>query len=136
MFQSLKLHITKTPKVKVPNKELIFGKTFTDHMLVLPFDSKWGTPEIKPYAPLVLDPSSTVFHYGISCFEGMKAYKSKEGKVLLFRPQMNITRFQKSCARIALPSFSEEEFTKMLTKFVQVEQSWIPNEMGYSLYLR
>lgn len=63
----------------------------------------WEAPEIKPYAPLVLEPSALVFHYASECFEGMKAYKDKQGKIRLFRPDMNMARMNRSTARIALP---------------------------------
>lgn len=75
-------------------------------MLTIEYDGDadgWKDPEIRPYAPLQLDPSASVLHYGLECFEGMKAYKDKKGKVRLFRPDMNMNRFYKSSTRLCLP---------------------------------
>ncbi|OZJ03108.1 hypothetical protein BZG36_03375 [Bifiguratus adelaidae] len=126
------------PKTPPANADLVFGKTFTDHMLSIEWDDRngWGTPHIKPYDKLSLDPSSVVFHYAITCFEGMKAYKDKDGKIRLFRPDMNMKRMNKSAARITLPTFDGDEFLALIKKFVKEDAKWIPNERGYSLYLR
>lgn len=101
------MQITRTqkPKPLVPLKDLVFGKTFSDHMLMIPHDTQigWHAPRIQPYAPLELDPSATVFHYGMECFEGMKAYKDRQGQIRLFRPDMNMKRFYRSCERLTLP---------------------------------
>lgn len=73
---------TSNPRTRPPSESLIFGQSFSDHMLVVPWSSQtgWDTPKIQPYAPLTLDPSSVIFHYAPSLFEGMKAYKDKDGK--------------------------------------------------------
>merc|ERR1712144_35592 len=85
-----KLTITKTttPKELLPANELVFGRTFTDHMLSLEWTAStgWLPPRITPYQNLSLDPASCVFHYAFECFEGMKAYKDSAGRVRLFRP--------------------------------------------------
>ena len=83
----------------------MFGRTFTDHMLTIEYDSSkgWGTPKIVPYGKLSLDPSASVLHYGLECFEGMKAYKDKQGNVRMFRPDMNMKRLASSVERLALP---------------------------------
>lgn len=129
---------TTTPKTMPPASQLVFGHTFTDHMLTIPWNSEkgWGKPEIKPYQPLSLDPSSTVFHYAFSLFEGLKAYKSEDGTVRMFRPDMNMARMNKSAARIALPTFDGEELIELIKKLVMLDEKWIPSEKGYSLYLR
>ena len=77
-----------------------------------------------------------VFHYGIECFEGMKAYRDKSGAMRLFRPDMNVNRFYKSCKRLTLPTFEREELLECIKELVRVDQDWIPKERGYSLYLR
>ncbi|ORZ29255.1 aminotransferase [Catenaria anguillulae PL171] len=134
------LHITPTssPKQMSPLKDLVFGREFSDHMLTVAWDAQsgWAAPEIQPYGPLHLDPSCTVFHYGMECFEGMKAYKDAKGNVRLFRPDMNMTRLARSCSRLALPQFNKQELVECIKKFVKTEQRWIPQEKGYSLYLR
>jgi branched-chain amino acid aminotransferase len=98
--------------------------------------SGWEAPQIKPYGKLQLDPSSVVFHYGIECFEGMKAYKDKQGRIRLFRPDMNMNRFLKSCKRLALPSFDRAQLLECIKGLLTVDQRWIPDQHGYSLYLR
>ncbi|KAL2888386.1 Branched-chain-amino-acid aminotransferase, cytosolic [Ceratocystis lukuohia] len=135
-----KLTIEKTTKpsaLKDP-KDLVFGRTFTDHMLVVEWtkEAGWGTPKIQPYQNLSLDPATCVFHYAFECFEGMKAYKDAEGTVRLFRPDKNMERFNKSTARIALPTFDPQTGIELISKFVEVESRFIPEQKGYSLYLR
>lgn len=66
----------------------------------------------------------------------MKAYKDNDGQIRLFRPDMNMARFHKSCKRLTLPSFDKGELLECIKKFVQQEERWIPEERGYSLYLR
>ncbi|KAK2626193.1 hypothetical protein QTJ16_004455 [Diplocarpon rosae] len=135
-----KLSITKTttPKELVPQNELVFGRTFTDHMLSLEWTAStgWLAPRITPYQNLSLDPASCVFHYAFECFEGMKAYKDGKGQVRLFRPQKNMSRMNKSSARIALPTFDHSAMIQLISKFVQIEERFIPSRRGYSLYLR
>ncbi|KAJ3146169.1 branched-chain-amino-acid aminotransferase [Geranomyces michiganensis] len=130
--------LTKSPKSRPPNDKLQFGHTFSDHMLTVEWDAAkgWHAPEIKPYGNLSLDPAAKVFHYGLECFEGMKAYKDAQGKIRLFRPDMNMARLNKSCARLTLPTFDGAELLKCIKEFLRVDQKWIPSEHGYSLYLR
>ncbi|KAI8998075.1 aminotransferase [Gaertneriomyces semiglobifer] len=130
--------LTDKPKPKLPNDKLVFGQTFTDHMLVVEWDSDkgWHSPEIKPYGKISLDPSATVFHYALECFEGMKAYKDASGKIRLFRPNMNMLRLNKSCERVTLPTFDGDELLSCIKEFLKVETDWIPADRGYSLYLR
>ncbi|KAJ3317513.1 branched-chain-amino-acid aminotransferase [Boothiomyces sp. JEL0866] len=135
---ALTVKLTDKPKEMLPNNKLVFGQTFSDHMLTIEFEKEkgWGKPEIKPYQKLQLDPSCTVFHYAVECFEGMKAYKDKQGKIRLFRPDMNMTRFLRSCERLKLPSFDKNELLKCIKEFVKTDARWIPSERGYSLYIR
>jgi branched-chain amino acid aminotransferase len=134
----LEINKTSTPK-KLPALETLkFGHNFTDHMLVIPWNSSqgWGTPEIKPYGPLSLDPSSTVFHYAQCIFEGLKAYRNKKGKVTLFRPDLNMARMNLSAHRLALPTFNGAAFLDLIKELVRLERHWIPQENGHSLYIR
>lgn len=85
---------------------------------------------------LSLDPSSTVFHYAFTLFEGTKAYRAPDGTVRLFRPDKNMERMKRSAARIALPDFDGEALTELIKKLVQIDADWIPEEKGYSMYLR
>ena len=87
-MDALEIELTSEKKPIPPSSKLTFGRTFTDHMLTIPWNSTtgWGAPKIQPYGPLALDPSSTVLHYAPTLFEGMKAYKGKDGVARLFRP--------------------------------------------------
>lgn len=130
---------TNTHKEKPQPETLVFGKTFTDHMLEVEWTEQqgWSKPKIVPYHKLELHPSCSSLHYALQCFEGMKAYKSDDGKdCYLFRPDMNAARLNKSCARLGLPNFNNEEFIKCLASLVELERDWVPEKFGYSLYIR
>ena len=129
---------TTAPKEKLPNEKLVFGQSFTDHMLKIPFNAKngWGAPEIVPYGPLALDPSCCVFHYAFELFEGLKAYKDNKGDIRMFRPDMNMTRMNKSADRICLPTFDSEEVIKLIGELLKLDNRFIPGEKGYSMYIR
>lgn len=135
-----KLVIEKTtsPKPKLPKNELVFGKTFTDHMLEVEWDAEtgWGAPKISPYHNLSLDPSTIVFHYAFELFEGMKAYRDRDGKIRTFRGDKNMARMNKSAERIALPQFDGEELQKLIDQLLILDQDFVPEGKGYSLYLR
>ncbi|KAL9072240.1 MAG: hypothetical protein Q9161_003713 [Pseudevernia consocians] len=135
---ALSITRTATPKQILPPEELIFGRTFTDHMLSIEWTASqgWLAPRIIPYQNLSLDPATCVFHYAFECFEGMKAYKNSEGQVRLFRPEKNMARLNKSSARIALPTFTGKAFIELISKFAAMEARFIPAARGYSLYLR
>ncbi|TPX52878.1 branched-chain-amino-acid transaminase [Synchytrium endobioticum] len=136
--KNLRITATKQPYRIPANNTLVFGRIFSDHMLTVDWNSStgWSPPTIQPYGPLVLDPSCMVFHYGVECFEGMKAYKDAKGKIRLFRPDMNMDRLYKSMDRLCLPTFDKREFLECIKKLLLVDQKWIPNERGYSLYIR
>ncbi|QBM86478.1 branched-chain amino acid aminotransferase [Metschnikowia aff. pulcherrima] len=135
-----KLLITKTttPKEKLPNDQLVFGKTFSDHMLEIEWTAEngWAAPTITPYHTLNFDPSTIVFHYGFEAFEGMKAYRDKNNQIRIFRPNKNMDRLNASADRICLPTFDGEQFIKLIEEFVKVDQDFVPQGEGYSLYLR
>jgi branched-chain amino acid aminotransferase len=98
------IEIQRVEKSKIDSVDfnnLPFGSVFSDHMLTCDFkDGAWQTPTVQPYSPIVLDPSAKIFHYGQSIFEGMKAYKDSEGKIMLFRPLENCKRLNKSAERL------------------------------------
>jgi branched-chain amino acid aminotransferase len=120
---------TTTPKTTLPHNELVFGRNFTDHMLLLEWTAAdgWLDPRITPYQNLSLDPATCVLHYAFEAFEGMKAYKDRQGNVRLFRPDKNMARLNKSAARIALPRFDGEAFIELLKKFVKLDERFIPS---------
>ncbi|KAJ7139876.1 branched-chain amino acid aminotransferase II [Mycena epipterygia] len=139
-IQPGRLEITRNdnPATPPPSQTLVFGHTFTDHMLTIPWDavSGWGTPQIKPYGPLQIEPSSTVLHYAQTLFEGMKAYRDEDGKVTLFRPDMNMKRMNNSARRIALPTFNGDALLDLIKQLIRIDKHWIPKEPGHSLYVR
>ncbi|KAI0374357.1 branched-chain amino acid aminotransferase II [Pilatotrama ljubarskyi] len=134
------LEITRTqqPKRPPPPSSLVFGHTFTDHMLTVPWRilEGWGKPKIQPYGPLSVEPSATVFHYAHCLFEGLKAYRDPNGKVTLFRPDMNMKRMNTSAERIAMPTFNGEAMVELMKQLVRLDKHWIPDQPGYSLYIR
>ena len=89
----------------MPKEELKFGKTFSDHMLEMDWTVQdgWAAPRIGPYGPFAIDPSASVLHYGLECFEGMKAYMDKDGNTRMFRPDMNMARLNRSMGRFGFP---------------------------------
>lgn len=142
-FSYENLQIEKAEKLKPhpEEKSLTFASVFTDHMLTCEWDinNGWDVPKIVPFQNISLPPSATVFHYALECFEGMKAYSGigrSNGETLLFRPEMNMERFNRSCKRIALPTINVQEAVKCIAKLVDLDKSWIPKRKGFSMYLR
>ncbi|KAK9324915.1 aminotransferase, partial [Lipomyces orientalis] len=135
---NISIEKTAMPKEKLQPTKLVFGHTFTDHMVQIPWNDNdgWLTPKILPYQNLSLDPATCVFHYAFECFEGMKAYKDSNGKIRLFRPHKNMDRMSKTAARICLPTFDHDELIKVIAELVKLDSDWIPSGRGYSLYLR
>jgi branched-chain amino acid aminotransferase len=125
-------------KVCPAKEDLTFGRTFSDHMLVIDWNKHtgWATPVISEFTNFSMSPASLSLHYGIQCFEGMKAYKDKHGNVRLFRPDKNMTRFADSMERLALPPLDKEGFLECLKQLVLADSHWIPDQDGYSLYIR
>lgn len=133
----IKITKTQTPKEK-QTENLGFGKVFTDHMFVMDFErgKGWFNARIIPFQNLDLHPAATVFHYGAEIFEGLKAYRTADGSVQLFRPIENVRRMNNSAERIGLPQIPEEDMLSAILEFVKVEQDWVPHGEGESLYLR
>lgn len=126
-----------------PKKEdLVFGTTFSDHMLMIECDIKngWGSPRIVPYQQLKLSPASACLHYGLQCFEGMKAYRSlkDEDSIHLFRPDKNLERLNNSMRRLQMPGtdFDQDELINLIGELINVDKEWIPYGEGFSLYVR
>src|SRR5574344_1468432 len=111
MSMNISIKLTGQPKTKPDENKLSFGKQFTDHMFLMNYDSEkgWHNPRIEPYGPLSIDPSTNVLHYGQGVFEGLKAYRTKENKVLLFRPDENAKRLKSSCERLCIPPIDQDD---------------------------
>ena len=138
MSQQITIQKTQNPKPKPDQSNLGFGQYFSDHMYILDYDRKkgWHDARIVPYGPLPMDTSTMVFHYGQAIFEGLKAYKSKEGKVYLFRPDMNMKRVNLSNERMSIPQIDEAFAVEALKTLVHIDSDWIPTQPGTSLYVR
>ena len=136
----MEIKITKVEKrgVMPPENELGFGRVFSDHMLVMDYDAGigWHDARIVPFGRISLHPASTVLHYGAEIFEGLKAYRTAEGEIRLFRPTENIKRLNTSAERMCLPALDEDMALELLTTFVELEKDWVPKSFGSSLYLR
>lgn len=115
-----------------------FGTYFTDHMVTVRWraDKGWHDAAVEPYAPLQLDPATSVLHYGQAIFEGLKAYRQADGSIASFRPDQNAIRFRRSAARLAIPELPEEIFLQSLRELIAVDGHWVPEEAEESLYLR
>lgn len=130
---------TKTPKpIPGPENPLTFGTIFTDHMFVMNYETGkgWHDARIVPYGTISLEPSAMVFHYGQEMFEGLKAYKAEDGRTLLFRPDKNIERANRSNRRLCIPEIPEEDFLQAIKAVVKMDEAWIPTKPGTSLYIR
>ena len=127
-----------TLKEKPDSSTLVFGKAMTDHMLIIDYDEGqgWHDARIIPYGPLQIDPAAKVLHYGEEIFEGLKAYRTADGSIQLFRIRDNIDRMNKSADRLCMPQIPEELAVSAIKKLVETEQDWVPREKDTSLYIR
>ncbi len=134
----IKIEKTTTPKQKPDWKNLGFGHIFTDHMFIMDYDEGmgWHDARVVPYAPLQLDPSALVFHYAQECFEGLKAYRTADGSVQLFRPDKNAERMQSTHERLCIPEIPVADFVDAVKTLVSVDKDWVPYEPDTSLYIR
>lgn len=138
--ETLNVKVTQTTHSHIDQVDwdnLPFGKIFSDHMLVMDYkDGEWQQPEIVPFGNLSLHPATSAIHYGQSIFEGMKANRSENGDILIFRPDMNALRFRESCERMCMPVVPDDMFVELVRKTVEVDANWVPDREGYSLYVR
>ena len=134
----IKVTKTTTPKAKPDENNLGFGTHYTDHMFRMEYTEGqgWHSPRIEPYQPISLDPAAMVFHYAQESFEGMKAYRTAEGQVQLFRPEKNAERLQSTHERLCIPTIPVEDFVQAVKALVDVDRDWVPSAPGTSLYLR
>lgn len=117
-FNDIIINQSKNPKAQTPYSELVFGHTFSDHMLEVDWskDEGWKTPVISEYKNFSMSPACVALHYALQCFEGMKAYKDKEGRVRLFRPEMNMARMNASMQRLSMPPLDEKGYLECIKK--------------------
>ena len=135
----IKIELAKTLKEKPADEtKLGFGHIFTDHMFIMNYDTGegWHDARIVPYQNLSLSPASMCLHYGQEIFEGLKAYRTAEGKIQLFRPDENFKRMNVSNERMVIPKINEKDALEALTKLLEIEKDWVPHTEGAALYIR
>ena len=138
-MQEITIERTQHPKQKPTDQtRLGFGNYYTDHMFLMNYDEGkgWHDPRIGPYGPIELDPAAMCLHYGQEVFEGLKAYRTEDGRILLFRPDRNMARLNSSNERLCIPAIDEAFAVEAIKKLVSVDQDWIPTAEGTSLYIR
>jgi len=132
--------VTRTahPKTRPADDSLSFGTVFTDHIFVMDYEEGkgWHDPRIIPYEAFSLDPASSVLHYAQAVFDGLKAFRGKDGEVRLFRPRKHAERLNKSCERLCIPELDVELVLESFRRLVDVDRDWVPSKAGTSLYLR
>ncbi len=140
MTETINIEIEEVAQSKLSSvdfKNLPFGRIFSDHMFVAEYrDGEWVSQKIVPYGPLSYTPAMMSLHYGQAIFEGMKANKTAEGDITIFRPLENWNRFNKSAVRMCMPEVPEEIFMGGLTELLRIDKAWVPTEPGSSMYLR
>ena len=132
--------VTKVERSKLhdlPVENIPFGRYFTDHMLEADYENgEWKNVEIKPYQPLLLDPSVAALHYGQIIFEGIKAYRLQNNQLAMFRPLENFKRFNISAERMQMPAVPEDIFMEGMRQLVELDKNWIPAKEDHALYIR
>ncbi len=125
-------------RAKPHPEEMGFGVFYSDHMFLMDWHEGrgWHDARIEPYRPLTLDPAAMVLHYAQAAFEGFKAYPTKDGRILLFRPQLNLSRMNQSMERICVPPIDEAFVLSAIKKLIAIDRDWIPAGRGQSLYIR
>ncbi|MCD8740617.1 branched-chain amino acid aminotransferase [Mucilaginibacter roseus] len=140
MIETLDIQITKTTQPRLQETDfdnLPFGKTFSDHMLMVDYaDGEWKNFQILPYGDISLSPAISALHYGQAFFEGIKAYKHEDGKVVIFRPDKNAERFNRSAERLCMPTIPEDVFVQSIAALVDIDRGWIPTKANHALYIR
>ncbi|MBU0730267.1 MAG: branched chain amino acid aminotransferase, partial [Proteobacteria bacterium] len=140
MKMEIRLERTAVDKLKAKPDEngLGFGRYFTDHMFVMAFEpgKGWQDGVVVPYQSFQLDPAAMVFHYGQAIFEGLKAYRSKDDTIYLFRPAANLERMNISAARMCMPEIDVPAVLEALKTLLRVEKDWVPKAHGATLYIR
>jgi branched-chain amino acid aminotransferase len=138
MSSEIKIIKNTSPKPKPDQSNLGFGNYFSDHMFIMDYTEGkgWHDPRIVPYAPLELDPATMVLHYGQAIFEGLKAYRTRDNRILLFRPGRNMERVNISNDRLCIPPIDIDFCVEAVKELVRIEQDWVPSSEGTSLYIR
>ncbi len=129
---------TPSPKTRPADDALSFGTAFTDHMFVMDYaeGQGWHRPRIVPYQPFSLDPAAAVLHYAQAVFDGLKAFRGRDGQIRLFRPTKHAERLALSCERMCIPAPAPEAVLESFHALIGLDQAWVPSKPGTALYLR
>ncbi len=140
MIEAMKIKVEKVAESKLASldkSDLKFGKQFTDHMFVADYqDGEWKNAQILPYQEISMSPATSFIHYGQSIFEGLKAHRGQNGEILIFRPDMNLKRMNRSAERMCMAQLPEELFMSALKEIVDLDKGWVPEGEDASLYIR
>ena len=140
MIETLQIEVTKTQESKLSQIDfdnLSFGKTYSDHMFMSDFEQgEWRNNRIVPFNDLQISPANATLHYAQSIFEGLKAHRSKDGDILVFRADENAKRMRRSAERMCMPPVPEELFLGAIEELIKIDQGWVPDGEGTSLYIR
>lgn len=140
MLDTQNIHVARNSQSKIDQLDpanIEFGKIYSDHQFTVYFDgSQWLNPKIDPYQPMTISPASPALHYGISIFEGLKAYKHDSGKIAVFRPDMNLKRLNISAERMCIPQLPEDLYFESLDMLLNLDREWVPAHPNTSLYIR
>jgi len=120
-------------------ENLVFGKVFTPHIFEMEYLAEYGewiNPSIKKLQNMEMNPASLVLHYGQAIFEGLKAYKQRDGRIAIFRPEQNFLRFNRSAKKMCIPEIDVDLVMNALKDLIRLDQDWIPTKPGHSLYIR
>ncbi|XP_060698988.1 branched-chain-amino-acid aminotransferase, cytosolic-like [Hemiscyllium ocellatum] len=134
----LQIEMAQTSAKKPDPNQLVFGTSFSDHMLMIQWTAArgWERPQIKPLQNLSLHPAVSALHYSVELFEGLKAYRGVDNKIRLFRPMLNMQRMLQSAIRSCLPVFDPKELLECIRKLVEIDREWVPYSNAASLYIR
>ncbi len=137
-MRNIPVQRTTHPRPRPNESELGFGRYFSDHMLTMEYspEKSWHDPKVVPYAPISLEPGAGVFHYGQALFEGLKAFRSAEGKVSLFRLNDHCARMARGAPRLCMPAVEPEEMRELCLAFTRTDADWVPKPAGTAMYLR
>jgi branched-chain amino acid aminotransferase len=138
MSDTIRITRFEQKKDRPKDKDLAFGTEFTDHMFLMDFQEEkgWYDPRIEPYGPLTLDPACANLHYGQGLFEGLKAFRGRDGKIRLFRPTKHVERLNRTAQKMCIPTLDPDMVLKSWTTLVDLDRDWVPSAVGTSLYIR
>lgn len=140
MTETMDIKITRTANSKLTQTDLEnpqFGKVYADHMFIADYkNGEWGDLRIVPYGDLNISPANTTLHYASTIFEGLKANRSENGDVLVFRPEANAKRMRESAERMCMPPVPEELFMSGMRALLKLDKEWVPRAPNTALYIR